>query len=118
MDFFGDYAQNDLTPYWQQEFLGASPWSDPTAYLSHSPILHVRNVHTPVMIVHGSEDGRVPPAQSRELFAALSELGVPVEFYIYPREGHGFTEPKHQVDFMQRQLAWFERWLGARDRVK
>lgn len=111
-DFFTDYTQNELTPWWHREYLGADPWDDPAAYRAHSPLFRVRDIRTPILIVHGAEDTRVSPAQSRELHAALTRLGAPAELRIYPREGHGFTEMGHQVDFMRRQLAWFERWLG------
>jgi dipeptidyl aminopeptidase/acylaminoacyl peptidase len=109
MNYLSDYAQNDLTPYWQQEFIGASPWLNPEVYLARSPITFAKNIRTPVLIIHGAEDIRVPAAQSKELFAALRELGRPVEYLQYPREGHGLGETPHQVDFFDRQLAWFRR---------
>jgi dipeptidyl aminopeptidase/acylaminoacyl peptidase len=109
MNYLSDYAQNDLTPYWQQEFIGASPWVNPEAYVSRSPIAYAKNITTPVLIFHGAEDIRVPPAQSKELFAALRELGKPVEYLLYPREGHGLSETAHQVDFFERQLVWFRK---------
>lgn len=112
MNFYSDYAQNDLTPYWQHEFLGTTPWEKPEAYLQHSPLWYVRQIRTPTLIVHGEQDVRVPLMQSRELFHALRENGVPAEFYIYPREGHGFSEPAHQIDLMNRTLGWLERWMG------
>ena len=112
MDFFANYAQEELSPWWHREFLGGDPWDDPAAYLTRSPILYVRDIHTPLLIVHGAEDAVVSPTESRELYGALSRVGVPVDLYVYPREGHGFTEMKHLVDFMRRQLAWFERWMG------
>jgi dipeptidyl aminopeptidase/acylaminoacyl peptidase len=115
MNFYSDYSQNDLTPYWQQEFLGASPYQDPMVYLSRSPIFHVRNIWTPALIIHGADDVRVPLAQSQEMYTALKELGRTVEFYIYPREGHGLREPKHQIEFMKRQLEWFAGYLRPRN---
>lgn len=111
MDFLSDYSQNDLTPYWQQEYLGGSPWNDPTNYLARSVMTYVGRIACPVLIVHGSDDIRVPAAQSRELYTALRERKVPVEFLLYPREGHGFNDPAHQIDFAKRQLTWYERWL-------
>lgn len=112
MNFYSDYAQNDLSPYWQHEFLGASPWENPDVYLRHSPLYYIRQMRTPTLIVHGEEDIRVPIMQSRELFQALRENGVPCEFFIYPREGHGFVEPAHQIDLMVRTRSWLERWMG------
>jgi dipeptidyl aminopeptidase/acylaminoacyl peptidase len=110
MNFVSDYAQNDLTPYWQQEFIGGSPYRDPAPYIERSPVFHAGRIRVPVLFVHGAEDIRVPPAQSREMVTALQENGVPVEFVLYPREGHGVEEPAHQIDFMKRQLEWLERY--------
>lgn len=111
MNFLSGYGEDDLSPYWQEEFLGGPPWSHPREYLERSPITGVGAIQEPVLIVHGQDDVRVPLAQSRELFAALTEQGVPVEFRIYPREAHGFAERRHQVDYMERQWHWFERHL-------
>jgi len=46
-----------------------------------------------------------------EIFQALSDLNVPVEFVTYPREGHGIAEPAHQRDLMRRNLQWFKQWV-------
>jgi hypothetical protein len=45
------------------------------------------------------------------MFTALKKLGRTVEFVRYPREGHGFQEPNHRVDVLERILIWFDRWL-------
>ncbi|MDZ4805490.1 MAG: S9 family peptidase [Candidatus Eisenbacteria bacterium] len=111
MNFLSGYVEDDLSPYWQEEYLGGPPWGDARRYLDRSPITFVAGVREPVLIVHGQDDIRVPLAQSRELFAALTDQGTPVEFRIYPREPHGFNERRHQVDYMERQWQWFERHL-------
>jgi dipeptidyl aminopeptidase/acylaminoacyl peptidase len=87
-------------------------------YLERSPIRHIKKANTPTLIIHGEVDPRVPIGQSQELYTALKWKGVPVEFATYPREGHGVAEKAHQLDFMQRVTAWFEKYLknGAADR--
>ncbi len=67
------------------------------------------NAKTPSLLLHGARDIDSSP----EIFQALTDLKVPVEFVTYPREGHGFSEPMHQRDVMQRNLQWFKRWLAA-----
>jgi dipeptidyl aminopeptidase/acylaminoacyl peptidase len=54
----------------------------------------------------------VPIAQAQEFYRALVERGVPVEFVVFPREGHGFTEPRHQVDRLRRYLSFFGKYLN------
>jgi dipeptidyl aminopeptidase/acylaminoacyl peptidase len=55
----------------------------------------------------------VHPAQGREFFSALRLLGVPAEFILFPREGHGILERAHRVDMFRRILAWYDRYLKA-----
>jgi dipeptidyl aminopeptidase/acylaminoacyl peptidase len=57
-------------------------------------------------------DTRVPMAQAQEFYRALLERGVPVEFVLYPRENHGFTEPRHIQDRLRRYLTFFGKYLN------
>jgi len=68
---------------------------------------------TPTLILQGIDDERVPKAQSDELYAALRWKGVPVEYVVYPREGHGFRERWHRLDAVTRLLAWMEKYLAG-----
>ena len=70
----------------------------------------ITKAKTPTLILHGQADDRVPPGQGQELYLGLKKLGVPTEFVTYPREPHGFREPNHQVDKIERELAWFAKW--------
>jgi dipeptidyl aminopeptidase/acylaminoacyl peptidase len=87
------------------------PWTDGAALAAHSPITHVQNVTTPLLIQHGEADMRVPVSQAREFYKALKALHKTVEFDIYPRGGHVNFEPKLERAYMLRNLEWFERWL-------
>jgi len=80
-------------------------------YWERSPLKYIDRAKTPTLIVHGAADPRVPPGQSLELYTALKWKGVPVEYVTYPREGHGVGERAHQLDFMQRVLGWFEKYV-------
>jgi dipeptidyl aminopeptidase/acylaminoacyl peptidase len=76
-----------------------------------SPISYVSKVRTPVLIVHGQDDTNVPVGQAIYFSRALNWFGVEHELVIYPREGHGLVERNHQLDFLWRTRAWFDRWL-------
>ena len=76
-----------------------------------SPVAHVQNARTPTLILQGEKDLRVPRSQSDELYAALRWKGVAVEYVLFPREEHGFRERAHQLEAMERTLAWFARHL-------
>jgi dipeptidyl aminopeptidase/acylaminoacyl peptidase len=80
-------------------------------YQSHSPIFQVHRVQTPAIIQHGDADARVPLEQGLQFFHALKRRGVPVEMYIYPRQGHTIHEPRLLADVLQRNLDWFTQML-------
>lgn len=88
------------------------PWEDTEALIYHSPITHVRNVKTPLLIQHGENDKRVPVGQAQEFYKGLKTLHKPVEFDIYPRGGHVNFEPPLEREYMRRNLEWFQRWLN------
>jgi dipeptidyl aminopeptidase/acylaminoacyl peptidase len=92
-------------------YFDQSPYHDPQPYFDRSAIKHIRNAVTPTLILHGGADKRVNPAQGQEMYIALRTLGVPVTFVTYPREGHGISERKHQIDLMNRVIDWYGRYL-------
>lgn len=76
-----------------------------------SPIAHIHNANTPVLIGHGENDRRVDTGQAWELYRALTYAGVETEFVLYPGAGHALTTVHHQLDFLKRSLRWFEMYL-------
>lgn len=78
-----------------------------------SPLKHVRAVRTPVLFIHGERDNDVHITQAEEMYTALRQRGIDAVLARYPREGHGFSEPKHNVDALERTLAWFDRFTSA-----
>lgn len=93
-------------------FMGGEFWNRQETYEANSPIYHVKNASTPTQISHGAEDERTPPSQGREFYRALKRQGVPTEFALYPRIGHGPTEPKYAMDIVRRMMDWFDEHLG------
>jgi dipeptidyl aminopeptidase/acylaminoacyl peptidase len=84
-------------------------------YLERSAISYSDKVTTPLLILHGGNDERVPIGQPMEFYRALKDRGKTTELVFYPREGHGFTEYYHQVDRMKREYEWIARYtLGAK----
>jgi dipeptidyl aminopeptidase/acylaminoacyl peptidase len=110
-----DHGQGDI-PSMNLLLYPGQPYHHLDAYWNTSPIRHVTAVKTPTLILHGDEDARVHPAQGMEYFRALKILGVPVRFVRYPREDHGIHERAHQIDLMERVLAWYGRWVKGESR--
>lgn len=104
------YSTNDLQST-LEEYFGGEPWDDYAAYERASAMYHVKQAKTPTLILHGEKDDRVPIGQAQELYMGLKKNGVPVEMVVYPREPHGLREPNHQKDKMEREMAWFEKWV-------
>jgi dipeptidyl aminopeptidase/acylaminoacyl peptidase len=90
---------------------GRDMTQDGDAHWDHSAIRHIGKVSTPTLIVHGEADARVPVGQGRELYTALRHLKVPVEFAVYPEEGHQIRKQAHQRDLLQQVAAWFTHYL-------
>jgi dipeptidyl aminopeptidase/acylaminoacyl peptidase len=110
-DWLSYYGENDIDQ-WMLPFFGSSVYDNPTVYEKSSPIAFVKNVKTPTLIVVGDRDGEVPAPQSYEWYHALKTLGVPVQFVVYPNEGHRFWQPEHIRDHMIRIVEWFDRYMG------
>lgn len=79
-------------------------------YMERSAISYSDKVTTPLLILHGGNDERVPIGQPMEFYRALKDRGKTVELVFYPREGHGFTEYYHQVDRMKREYDWIAKY--------
>ena len=109
-DWYSFYGQSDIPGLMTYGF-GGEPWKATATFRKYSPITYVDRVKTPIMITHGEQDRRVPIQQAEQYYRALKGVGDEVIFVRYPREGHGITEPNHQIDLVGRQLAWFEQHL-------
>ncbi|MCC6415761.1 MAG: S9 family peptidase [Opitutaceae bacterium] len=94
-----------------QSRIGAPLTEKPELYLANSPVFHVQNVHTPLLIMHNEGDGAVPWEQSIELFLSLRRHGKPVWFFNYEREGHGLIRAANRRDWSLRMWQYFEHYL-------
>jgi len=108
MSFTGTADINDFIP----DYMGGEYWEQFDRWQARSAMFQIKGVVTPTLIQHGDKDARVPISQGYELYNALRRQGVPVKMVVYPRQPHGLQEPKHQLDAMQRNVEWFDHWLG------
>jgi len=109
-DLISEYGTED-GPSGDEWFWG-TPYEKPEGFLNGSPVLYVKNAKTPTLLLQGEADTTDPPGQSQELFRGLKRYGVATELVMYPREPHGFREPKHCVDMLTRMVDWFDRYLS------
>jgi len=91
--------------------LDGAYWDEPrpVSYDQHSPHLYVRNWDTPMLLIHGELDYRVPVTESMQAFTALQALGIESRLLLFPQENHWILSP-------QNSLLWhseFYNWLDA-----
>lgn len=107
VDWITYYGQFDGSKEVLWTYFGGTPWEVPQNYDRHSTRKKLKDIRTPALLQVGSLDIN----HNGEIFQALTDHKVPVEYVVYPREGHAITEPEHQRDLMERNLSWFTRWL-------
>jgi pimeloyl-ACP methyl ester carboxylesterase len=100
-------------PSFLPDYFGGEFWDNFDAYRKHSAMFQVKGVTTPTLIQHGERDARVPLSQGQELYNALKRQGCTTKMVIYPRTPHGIEEPRLLVDCMERNLAWFDRYVRS-----
>ncbi len=109
-DWLSYYGQNSIDQ-WMIPYFGASVYDDPVAYAKSSAISYIKQTTTPTLAVVGDRDGECPAPQSFEFWHALRDLHVPAQLVVYPNEGHGFVDPAHSRDVLERALDWFARYM-------
>jgi dipeptidyl aminopeptidase/acylaminoacyl peptidase len=94
-------------PAWEMK---GTPWDNSVLYEKWSPSSYVKNFKTPMLVVHGELDYRVPVTQGFELFTALQLMNVPSKFLYFPDEGHWVLKPQNSQLWYQTVLDWIDRW--------
>jgi dipeptidyl aminopeptidase/acylaminoacyl peptidase len=108
------YGTTDIPGYIGTFFSGSPTQKNLDFYRSRSAITFVDQITTPLLILQGGSDQRVPVGQSMEYYRAIRDRGKPVQLVFYPREGHGLGEYYHQLDKMQRESDWINKYtLGT-----
>jgi len=79
-----------------------------------SPLFHVDAIKAPLLIGQGANDPRVKQAEADQIAFSMKEKGIPVEYVLYPDEGHGFARPDNRIDFNGRVELFLKEYLGGR----
>jgi dipeptidyl aminopeptidase/acylaminoacyl peptidase len=91
-------------------YMGSYFWEAHQAlYWDRSPIAHVKNIHTPLLIFEGERDIRVPPSQPQELYTALKLLNQPVTMLLAPNQSHEPTDPAT----ISQEIKAIDQWLES-----
>lgn len=95
---------------WDQVHYDDDPYRG-ELFSKFSPIRYVENIRTPVILMHGRDDPFVPVGQYLQFYRALKDQEKEVRLLIFPREGHGFREKRHQEQFMDETVTWFRKYM-------
>jgi dipeptidyl aminopeptidase/acylaminoacyl peptidase len=78
-----------------------------------SPLSKVDQVTAPTLVLHGANDTNVPVIEAEQVVASLKKRGVPVEYVLFPDEGHGFQKLPNRIRSTTAIVEWFSKWLGV-----
>jgi len=101
-------------PEW--EFKG-TPWSNPAMYNRWSPHKFVQNFNTPILLIHGELDYRVPISEGMQLFTAVQRKGIDSKILIFPDEGHWVLKPQNLQLWFNTILDWVDKYLQPTSRT-
>ncbi len=102
------YGETEELWFPEWEFKG-TPWTNPELYAKWSPSSYVKNFNTPMLIVQGGHDFRVPQGQAFQLFTALQRVGVESKLLYFPNETHFVTKPQNAKFWWHSLFDWFEQ---------
>jgi dipeptidyl aminopeptidase/acylaminoacyl peptidase len=106
---FAYYATEELWfPEWEH---GGTPWENPEGYEKHTPMDHVAEWQTPMLVIHGGKDFRVVETEGFATFTALQRRGIPSKLLYFPDENHWVLKPHNSILWHDTVLDWLDRWL-------
>ncbi|VVM06278.1 partial acylaminoacyl-peptidase, partial [Methylacidimicrobium cyclopophantes] len=108
-----------IPPYWEpmralfEKRLG-SPEKDEAFLRERSPLFAAEKIRAPLLIAQGSNDVRVKRAESDQIVEAMRKHGLPVEYILFPDEGHGLVRPEDRLRFFRSAEIFLAKHLGGR----
>lgn len=103
------FATEEL--WFPEHDFGGPYWEVPESYERFNPARFVDRWQTPMLVVHGALDYRVPLEQGLGAFTALQRRGVPSRFLYFPDENHWVLSAKNSIQWHEEVLGWLDRWL-------
>jgi dipeptidyl aminopeptidase/acylaminoacyl peptidase len=109
---WSDFAGSDFIKFAAKEMIG-DPDKDADRFRATSPLANAAKIRTPVLMVYGGEDYRVPVVHGERMRDALAGKGL-AEWVLYPEEGHGFLLESNRYDFYQRVTKFLAQHLSVK----
>ena len=105
-----------IPKWWEAQRLAlykeiGDPDKDEAMLRAISPVFHADQIRRPLLVLQGANDPRVVKPESDDIVAAVKKNGVPVEYIVFPDEGHGFTKKKNQIEGYGAILTFLDKYL-------
>ena len=90
---------------------GGTYFAAPQKHEKFNPVNHVTKWKTPMLVIHGEKDFRIPVSQGLGAFTALQRQGIPSQLLVFPDENHWVLKPANSVLWHQTVLGWLDQYL-------
>lgn len=106
-----------IPPYWESfkvalyDEMGDPSSADSARLKNISPLFNTDKIKTPLLVLQGSNDPRVLQVESDEIVAGAKKNGTPVEYVLFPDEGHGFVKKENQIKAASETLKFLNKHL-------
>jgi dipeptidyl aminopeptidase/acylaminoacyl peptidase len=92
---------------------GGVPWQQAAAMEGDNPVSKIAQWQTPMLVIHGQNDHRVPFEQGIAAFTALQRKGIESRFVWFPDENHWILKPANSIKWHQEVNAWLHQYLDS-----
>jgi dipeptidyl aminopeptidase/acylaminoacyl peptidase len=108
---YAQYASD--VPHGFPQVMGGTPWANLEGMQRQNPMFYAKNFKTPMLVLHGELDYRVPYGNGLELYGVLQALGVPSRLVVFPDENHWILKPQNAIHWHWEMQSWLARYIGG-----
>ncbi len=112
-DFITEYGSDSTNYAFDSSVWGGTPWKDAEAMQKNNPMTYAASFRTPMLLVAGEQDYRVPYGNSLSLYGVLQAMGVPSRLLLYPNENHWVLTPQNSIYWNYEVQQWLARYIGG-----
>jgi dipeptidyl aminopeptidase/acylaminoacyl peptidase len=102
---------SDITQGWE-DALGGAPWANLDGMDRWNPMRHAAGFKSPMLVIHGEQDYRVPYDQGLQIYNVYKAMRLPARLVCYPDENHWILKPRNNRHWYGEFQSWLARWLG------
>lgn len=112
-DFITQFGA-DVTSFGFTNVLGGKPWENAEGMQRNNPTTYAKNFKTPMLIIHGEKDYRVPYVNGTALYGIYRAMGLTARLVVYPDENHWILTPQNSIHWNWEFQSWLARYIGGK----